>query len=176
MYKYCNTCESEQLKTNFYNNRTRPDGLGSACKTCLKLKSQTSEAKAYIEKRRLQNHTKDLARKRSWYQDNKERMLTYYQEYRKDNPHMNQTHVNKARASKKKAACLNWDDIELNTFIIKELYEHSTNLSNITGVKHHVDHIIPLQGKLVCGLHHYTNLQVITAKANLSKSNSYLVT
>jgi hypothetical protein len=46
-------------------------------------------------------------------------------------------------------------------------------LSAETGVPHHIDHMIPLAGKNVCGLHVHWNMRVIPATDNLKKSAKF---
>jgi len=53
---------------------------------------------------------------------------------------------------------------------IASVYNYCSALRRI-GLEFHVDHIVPLQGRAVCGLHVPWNLQVIPAKDNLSKGN-----
>jgi 5-methylcytosine-specific restriction endonuclease McrA len=50
-------------------------------------------------------------------------------------------------------------------------YQKARYLTDVTGIEWEVDHIIPIQGKNVQGLHVPWNLRVITAVENMSKGN-----
>lgn len=55
---------------------------------------------------------------------------------------------------------------------IAAIYEHMRDCKAVTGEDYHVDHIVPIRGENVCGLHVSWNLQVMPADVNISKSNS----
>lgn len=62
------------------------------------------------------------------------------------------------------------DPVAIATF-----YEAAARVSKCLGVEHHVDHVIPLRGKRVSGLHVPLNLRVIPAALNIRKGNRYAI-
>lgn len=73
----------------------------------------------------------------------------------------------KVRIAAVKRATPSWQDKES----LQAIYEDAKVRSITTGIKHHVDHIIPIRHKLVCGLHVVANLRIVPAIENISKSN-----
>lgn len=124
--------------------------------------------KASIKKYYIANKERILDNEKARSLVNAEHIRAVKAIYRKNNPQKIRELNGTRRAIERRAMPL-WADRER----IKEIYKLAHEIWATTGVEQHVDHIIPLRGKFVSGLHVPENLQVISAKDNLSKSNKY---
>jgi hypothetical protein len=149
-YKRCSVCGEILSMKNFSRDSHTKDGLRPTCKNC---------DAAYYNKNKEQ--IKEQHRK--YYVNNKEYFNEYSKEYYLNNKHIYAAYSAKRRATKLKATP-KW----ANLIAIKEIYQTCPE-------GYHVDHIVPLQSSLVCGLHCEFNLQHLSAYDNLSKSNKFEV-
>jgi len=154
------------------------DGM-CQCELCRATKSKQSAAYANAP----ENREKVLRWKREEKQRNKERYKArakeYYLEqgeyirakaleYARNNPEMVNKR-NKERRLKMKEFTPSWFEDERDQ--IKEIYNIARQLEELTGDRFHVDHMYPIAGENVCGLHCAANLQPIPAKLNHEKGN-----
>ena len=89
-------------------------------------------------------------------------------EWKRKNPDKTNEATARRRAAKKNATP-QWR----NTFFLREAYALAKLRTKMTGITWEVDHIVPLQSDLVCGLHVEHNIQVISKEMNKVKSNKY---
>jgi len=114
------------------------------------------------------NHQVNLDKNKEWRANNRDLMNTYKRKYVKSNPLKFLAYTQKRNAQK-----LNAMPAWANMFFIQEIYELAYMRTKATGFVWHVDHMVPLQSKIVCGLHTEQNLAVIPAHENLVKGNRF---
>lgn len=100
---------------------------------------------------------------------NRDKIRTVYVRWRAENRERANA-IWAARRARKLKATPAWLTDEHKEKIVS-IYEQAALAEQLTGIKHHVDHIEPLQGKDRCGLHVPWNLQVLEARENISKGN-----
>ena len=144
-HKKCTKCGEVKLLTDFHKRSEGQLGRTSHCKVCRNAYRMTRPRSANYRKTNLESY------------------------YRNPDPYR------KARAKRRAAElqrAVQWDDSEWQEFAIAEIYECRRLRTEATGVPHEVDHIVPLQGTLVSGLHRAENLRVITQYENRTKGNA----
>lgn len=128
--------------------------------------ANVEKLKAYRIARRAVHGDKLRASANAWVANNPERKKESDIAWRTANPEKVSAYKSRYRASKLKAT-----PIWANTTKIEEFYYTANMLGMHTGDWYHVDHIVPLQSKRVCGLHCEHNLQVLLGVDNICKNN-----
>lgn len=192
MTKQCSKCKEDKDINSFGRRTASKDGFKAQCKPC---------AKEYLEKWRPLNkdkiakHNKTYyglnvdkiaikgkifydanTRKRidrtlAWQKANPEKANAKSAAWNKANPAKTNAVTAKYRASKMQRTpkWLTKEDFKR----MQRTYRLAKIMTNLTGVPYHVDHIVPLQGDNVSGLHVPMNLKAIPASRNISKGNRF---
>lgn len=176
-------CKSEKNLSEFYKSKKCLQGVFPQCISCL---SEDRKVKRTL--RTQQQRIYDTEKSLLWYKNNKETAKQRMHEWRKSNKHLcrqaekqwkqaNKGKVNASvakRAAQKKSAYASWCS-EFTDFVSLEAADLCIKRKSATGFSWHVDHIIPISGKKVCGLHVWNNIAVIPAVENLRKNNKFLI-
>lgn len=188
----CSRCQQDKELEAFGLNRSKASGRQSYCKPC---------AKSYQKQLPAEIKTKKLERSKAWQRANPDRVskinAKHFQkrkkiarpadrarqnEWRKENPEKNAAsrarHYRRQKArylaavGYRRAALRQAVPCWYDEAAVKAVYAEAT-ARNAAGECVHVDHVIPLVSKVVCGLHVHTNLEIIPAVENLSKNNRH---
>lgn len=154
--KCCSRCGITKPFEFFPKKKENKDGYHSHCKQCRasydkSRYSSQDRSKAYYE-----NHEVEKEARRRYYKGNKQ---DYY-----------------VRKAKRRAELLKRTPLwltEQNWTHIACIYSVCDMLNREGTGPYEVDHVVPLQGKTVCGLHVPWNLRIITRKENRSKGNKF---
>jgi hypothetical protein len=171
----CSVCKTQKPLTEFHRDKSRKGGLNYSCKCCMIQRraeyysKNASIANKASRRWNEENSEKNKEAKRLWYLKNSDRQRALHRKWSRENP--DQVSANSAdRRAAKAARTPPWLTSRQCTEI-QSYYALAAARSKELGRKMHVDHIVPLKGKLVSGLHVPWNLQVIPAEENLSKGN-----
>ena len=140
--KVCTKCKESKDLEDFPKCKVAKDGRHSWCKPC-----------KYRDRLRYKRAADYQRHGREYYYRNKEKW--------------------RGIKARRRARLLQASPVLDSEYLwmINEVYDLASLREKCTGVKWEVDHIIPLQGKEVCGLHVPWNLQVITQTENRRKGN-----
>lgn len=179
--KWCRGCSSSKEPSCFSKHGGREDGLQDRCKLC-----EAEYYKANKERKKAQNranHSKNkesinaakrakyaedeeyrldrIYRSVSWAKDNPEKANERTTRYRRRYPGRETARVRRRQMAKLQRTPF-WADLDA----IASFYDGRPD-------GYEVDHIIPLRGKTVSGLHVLSNLQYLPVRVNRRKSNKH---
>lgn len=177
--KICFGCKKDLPFTEYTKAKLGKYGLMSKCKSCRALESTIYNS---IHKERISVHGKKYRQEKSKQisaqraihtHENKERLASYEKAWRKTNPGKMNAKTARRRAARRQGLP-KWLTREQHKEILN-FYIRAVELRKETGIPYEVDHIIPLQGKTVSGLHVPWNLRIIPRHENRKKSRKIII-
>lgn len=177
--KICSKCKKYKTLEEFHENKKRLSGVTASCIECSKefYKQNAEKIKERTRKYRLVNPDKKKEMDRSHYENNKDKIIQNSKEWRENNKERtNEIHrewqkrnqpAKNANTAKYRADKLSQTPKWLTQQQLDEIKRIYLNCPK----GFHVDHIVPINGTNVRGLHTPWNLQYLPALDNMKKSN-----
>lgn len=168
----CRRCEVEKDDEHFHQHKAYASGRSSWCRECHRAANREwyaankARQNAKSIKWREANPSASMDADRRYKARNKEKMADAYRKWRDNN-----RDVRRATLARRKARKLQATPSWASKKEMARIYRLARELEILTGVPMQVDHVVPLQHHLVCGLHCERNLQILPAIFNQSKKN-----
>ena len=172
--KTCTKCGEVKSPSDFHANPRNRSGLQSNCKVC-----QRQNAKRWREsnKHRIAEYNtayrtlnaEAIAVQERLYRANNQEKFRAKERRRRERDPVGSLMKTKKRKAAARQAEPRWADQTIIAFI----YATRLYLTQDTGEEWHVDHVVPLRGANVCGLHVHYNLRLVPAKLNMVKGNRF---
>lgn len=198
--KVCTQCLIHKPLSDFGKRAAMLDGHKSQCKLCDSTKRMASyhedSSSSLASSRRWKDEHKEEVRRyaKAYEERNRVKRLKYLHDnsskisethrlYRLNNKDKKRESCERYRLNNKEVAARHRKGVrrastytsEVDSLTIKGMYLLRDLLTLSTGMTHHVDHIIPINGVSVSGLHVAGNLQILTATDNIRKSNKWVI-
>jgi hypothetical protein len=145
------------------------------CLDCATERNRSAEKVEYRKHYKQSNYEKILAKNRALYAQKPQKYRAYNRRYQQEHAEVlrpknaNRTMLRIAAKQQRTPKWLSADDL----WLMEEAYALAALRTKVTGIAWDVDHIVPLRGKVVSGLHVPWNIQVLPAAINRSKGNKF---
>ena len=165
--KVCRLCKKAKAILEFGNHKNTRDKLKHECRVCLSEVAKLRKRERYLSDPTYRKRCSEINVKSQQTDKGKKRRSVWSAVNRHKGRGWDM-----ARKDSVRQATPVWLS-EAQKAAINQMHWLARDLEVISGYTYQVDHIVPLRGKNVCGLHVPWNLQILPSDINLSKGNRF---